>query len=62
MGVKPHYRVALSKGKVDGPKWLRDHSSVATTNTFPDDGCIVVKVPANASQESYGISRLFPME
>ncbi|WP_147431337.1 hypothetical protein [Azonexus fungiphilus] len=60
IGVQPRYRVALAKGRVDGTKWSRDSFSVATTNSFPDDGYIVVKVPSLSPPEWYGIAQILP--
>lgn len=59
-GVQPRYRIGLAKGRIDGTKWNRDHSSVATANIFPDDGYIVVKVPSRSSPETYGVAQILP--
>jgi hypothetical protein len=60
IGVTPRYRVALVKGTPHGDSWSRDHSSVATTNTYPDDGYIVVKIPARSGTGSYGVGQILP--
>jgi hypothetical protein len=60
LGVQPRYRVALSKGTANGESWSLDQLSLATTNSFPENGYIVVKVPSRTGSDTYGISQILP--
>ena len=60
MGVDPRYRVGIGKGTSSGDGLWTYEASVLDANVFPEDGYVVLKLPARNGGESYGLVQILP--